>query len=229
MTRNVFDSLLEAAARLLEKPEPPAPEPAPAPPPAAEPPPAARKRHDQAEGAGDGSDVTFANFSKDALREGTFYKVTSLPSPLRTAPEPPGLSDLPPAAREAVEPFLRHFTVTNITLIQPDAPDQPGPYGRGEQGHQTWRLRNLDLQAAEYYRRRDSGALPTEPSEPKRRAVALTPAGRVEIRRDGASRWLMFVGDPPARAPEFATPFFDHGRREAEARFGRPEDGWSFD
>ena len=35
---------------------------------------------------GDGSDVTFANFSKDALREGTFYKVTSLPSPLRAAP-----------------------------------------------------------------------------------------------------------------------------------------------
>jgi len=39
---------------------------------------------------GDGSDVTFANFSKDALREGTFYKVTSLPSPLRAAPPAKG-------------------------------------------------------------------------------------------------------------------------------------------
>jgi len=177
MTRNVFDSLLEAAERLLEKPEPPAPEPAPAPPP---------------------------------------------------APEPPGLSGLPPAAREAAEPFLRRFTVTNITYMPADAPDQP-PYGRGEAGHQAWLLRNLEAQAAEYYRQRDSGALPAEPSEPKRRAVALTPAGRVEIRRDGASRWLLFVGEPPARVPEFATPFFYHGRREAEARFGRPKGGWNFD
>jgi len=146
-----------------------------------------------------------------------------------TTPEPPGLSDLPPAAREAVEPFLRHFTVTGITLIQPDAPDQPGPYGRGEAGHQAWLMRNLEAQAAEYYRRRDSGALLAEPSEPKRRAVAATPFGRVEIRRDGASRWLLFTGEPPARVPQFATPWYDHARRQAEARFGRPKGGWRFD
>ena len=116
---------------------------------------------------GDGSDVTFANFSKDALREGTFYKVTSLPSPLRTAPAPPGLDRLPPAAREAAEPFLRNLTVTGITLIQPDAPDQPGPYGRGEAGHRAWRLRNLELQAAEYYRRR-AGLPPLTDAERRR-------------------------------------------------------------
>jgi hypothetical protein len=139
------------------------------------------------------------------------------------------LDRLPPAAREAVGPFLRSFTVTNITYLPADAPDQPGPYGQGEQGHRVWLLRNLEAQAAEYYRQRDSGALPAEPSEPKRRAVALTPAGRVEIRRDGASRWLLFVGEPPARVPEFATPWYDHARREAEARFGRPKGGWQFD
>ena len=104
MTRNVFDSLLEAAERLLEKPEPPAPEPTPAPPPAA---------------------------------------------------EPPGLDHLPTPAREAVEPFLRHFAVTNITYLPPDAPDRPGPYGRGEAGHRAWLMRNLEARAAEYYRRRD--------------------------------------------------------------------------
>ena len=38
MTRNVFDSLLEAAARHLEQPEPPAPEPASEPPRTPEPP-----------------------------------------------------------------------------------------------------------------------------------------------------------------------------------------------
>ena len=122
MTRNVFDSLLEAAARLLEKPEPPAPEPAPAPPPAAEP---------------------------------------------ATTPEPPGLSDLPPAAREALEPLLRNLTVTGITLLPPGAPDQPGPYGRGEAGHRAWRLRNLELQAAEYYRARD-GLPPLTDAERRR-------------------------------------------------------------
>ena len=184
MTRNVFDSLLEAAERLLEKPEPPAPEPAPEPPPAAEPPP---------------------------------------------VPEPPGLSDLPAAAREAVEPFLRNLTVTGITLLSADAPEPAPPYGRGEVGHRAWLMHTLAAQTAEYYRQRDSGALPAEPSEPKRRAVALTPAGRVEIRRDGASRWLLFTGEPPARVPEFATPFFDHARREAEARFGSPSGGWNFD
>ena len=178
---------------------------------------------------GDGSDVTFANFSKDALREGTFYKVTSLPSPLRTAPEPPGLDRLPPPAREAARPFLERFEVRRVTLLPADAPEPEPPYGRGEAGHRAWLMRTLAAQAAEYYRQRDSGALPAEPSEPKRRAVALTPAGRVEIRRDGASRWLMFVGDPPAKVPQFATPFFDHGRREAEARFGRPKGGWRFD
>jgi len=177
---------------------------------------------------GDGSDVTFANFSKDALREGTFYKVTSLPSPLRTAPEPPGLDRLPPAASEAVEPFLRNLTVTGITLLPPDAPDQPRPYGLGEQGHQAWLLHNLEAQAAEY-RRAGERDTPAEPPEPKRRAIALTPAGRVEIRRDGSSRWLLFTGEPPARVPGFATPFFDHGRREAETRFGRPKGGWRFD
>ena len=171
MTRNVFDSLLEAAERLLEKPEPPAPPPA----------------------AG-----------------------------------PPGLDRLPPPARAAVEPFLRHFTVTGITLIQPDAPEPEPPYGRGEAGHRAWLMRNLELQAAEYRLAGESDT-PTEPSEPKRRAVAVTPTGHVEIRRDGASRWLLFTGEPPARVPEFATPWFDHARREAETRFGRPKGGWRFD
>jgi len=181
----------------------------------------------------DGSDVRFANFSKDALREGTFAFLTSDPSGSGAScpptPLPPGLDRLPDRARGAVEPFLRRFTVTNITYLPADAPDRPGPYGQGEAGHQAWRPRNLEAQAAEHYRGRDPGALPAEPSEPKRRAVALTPAGRVEIRRDGASRWLLFTGQPPARVPEFATPFFDHGRREAEARFGRPSGGWNFD
>lgn len=181
----------------------------------------------------DGSDVRFANFSKDALREGTFAFLTSDPSGSGAncppAPLPPGLSDLPPAAREAVEPFLRNLTVTGITLLPPGAPDQPGPYGRGEAGRRAWLLRNLEAQAAEYYRARDSGALPAEPPEPRRRAVALTPAGRVEIRKDGASRWLLFVGEPPTRLPGFATPWYDHARREVEARFGRPKGGWNFD
>jgi hypothetical protein len=132
------------------------------------------------------------------------------------------LDCLPPAVREAVEPFLANLTVTGITLLPSDAPDQPGPYGRGEAGHRAWLLRNLEAQAAETDK-------PTEPSEPKRRAVALTPAGRVEIRRDGPSRWLLFVGEPPARVPQFATPWYDHARREAEARFGRPKGGWNFD
>ena len=145
------------------------------------------------------------------------------------APEPPGLDCLPPAAREAVEPFLANLTVTSITLLPPDASEPEPPYGRGEAGHQAWLMRTLAAQAAEYYRQRDSGALPAEPSEPKRRAVALTPSGRVEIRKDGASRWLLFVGEPPARVPEFATPWYDHARREAEARFGRPKGGWQFD
>jgi hypothetical protein len=108
MMRNVFDSLLEAAERLLEKPEPPAPEPAPA------------------------------------------------------RPEPAGLADLPPAVRQAVEPFLRRFTVTNITRLPPNAPEPEPSYGRGEQGYQAWLLRNLELQAAEYYRARDGLPLLTD-------------------------------------------------------------------
>jgi len=179
----------------------------------------------------DGSDVRFANFSKDALREGTFAFLTSDPSgsgaSCPPAPLPPGLDRLPPAAREAVEPFLANLTVTSITLLPADAPDQP-PYGRGEAGHRAWLLRNLAAQAAECYRAGETDK-PAEPSEPKRRAVALTPAGRVEIRRDGAGRWLLFTGEPPARVPEFATPWYDHARREAEVRFGRPSGGWQFD
>jgi hypothetical protein len=183
MTRNVFDSLLEAAERLLEKPEPPAPEPTPEPPPAAEPPP---------------------------------------------TPEPPGLDRLPAPAREAVRPFLERFEVRRVTLLPPDVPEPEPPYGRGKQGHRAWLLRNLEAQAAEHRRAGESDK-PTEPSQPRRRAAAATPAGRVEIRRDGASRWLLFVGEPLARVPEFATPWFDHARREAEARFGRPKGGWRFD
>jgi hypothetical protein len=184
-------------------------------------------------GAADGSDVRFANFSKDALREGTFAFLTSDPSGSGAScpppPLPPGLDRLPPAAREAAHPFLERFEVRRVTLLPADAPDPEPPYCRGEAGHLAWRRASLAAQAAEYYRQRDSGALPAEPSEPKRRAVGLTPAGRVEIRRDGASRWLLFVGEPPARVPQFATPFFDHGRREAETRFGRPSGGWQFD
>lgn len=116
MTRNVFDSLLEAAERLLEKPEPPAP------PPAAEP---------------------------------------------ATTPDPPGLDRLPAPAREAVEPFLRNLTVTGITLLPADAPEPEPPYGRGEAGYRAWRLRNLELQAAEYYRARD-GLPPLTDAERRR-------------------------------------------------------------
>jgi len=76
-------------------------------------------------------------------------KPTPEPTPAR--PEPPGLSDLPPAVRQAVEPFLRRFTVINITYLPPDAPEPEPSYGRGEQGYQAWLLRNLELQAAEYY------------------------------------------------------------------------------
>jgi len=144
------------------------------------------------------------------------------------APEPPGLSDLPPAAREAVRPFLERFEVRRVTLLPPDAPEPEPPYGRGEAGHRAWLLRNLEAQAAEHYRAGESDT-PAEPSQPRRRAVALTPTGRVEIRRDGPSRWLLFVGEPPARVPGFATPWYDHARREAEARFGCPRGGWRFD
>jgi len=143
-------------------------------------------------------------------------------------PEPPGLDALPAPAREAVRPFLERFEVRRITLLPPGAPEPEPPYGRGEAGDQAWRLRNLEAQAAEYYRAGETDK-PAEPSEPKRRAVALTPAGRVEIRRDGASRWLLFTGELPARVPEFATPWYDHARREAEVRFGRPSGGWRFD
>jgi hypothetical protein len=77
------------------------------------------------------------------------------------------LSALPPAAREAVEPFLRNLTVTGITLLPPDAPEPEPPYGRGEAGHQAWRLRNLELQAAECYRARD-GLPPLTDAERRR-------------------------------------------------------------
>jgi len=163
MTRNVFDSLLEAAERLLEKPEPPAPEPAPAPPPAAEP---------------------------------------------ATTPEPPGLSALPPAAREAAGPFLRSFTVTNITYLPADAPDQPGPYERGEAGHRAWRLRNLELQAAEYYRARD-GLPPLTDAERRR---IMRPARRPSQANRPAQ---------PEPVPEPAATLPDDVRDQARAL------GWS--
>jgi hypothetical protein len=168
----------------------------------------------------------------EAVRRRRFEAIGRAPEPAPEpppTPEPPGLSDLPPAVREAARPFFERFEVRRITLLPVDAPEPEPPYGRGEAGHQTWLMRCLVAQAAEYYRQRDSGAMPAEPSEPKRRAVAATPAGRVEIRRDGASRWQLFVGEPPTRIPEFATPFFDHGCREAETRFGRPKGGWRFD
>jgi len=181
----------------------------------------------------DGSDVRFANFSKDALREGTFAFLTSDPSGSGAncppAPLPPGLDRLPAPAREAAEPFLANLTVTSITLLPADTPEPETPYGRGEAGHRAWLMRTLAAQAAEHYRQRDSGALPAEPSEPKRRALAATPSGRVEIHKGGPSRWLLFTGEPPAKVPQFATPFFDHARREAEARFGCPKGGWRFD
>jgi len=82
-------------------------------------------------------------------------------------PAPPGLDDLPPGVRVVVEPFLRRFTVTNITYLPADAPDQPGPYGRGEAGHRAWLMRNLELQAAEYYRVRD-GLPPLTDAERRR-------------------------------------------------------------
>jgi hypothetical protein len=39
------------------------------------------------------------------------------PDPAPAPPEPAGLADLPPAVREPVQPFLRRFTVTNITYL----------------------------------------------------------------------------------------------------------------
>ena len=47
--------------------------------------------------------------------------------PAPAPPEPAGLADLPPAVRQAIEPFLRRFTVTNITYLPAeDAPVPPG-------------------------------------------------------------------------------------------------------
>jgi hypothetical protein len=77
------------------------------------------------------------------------------------------LDRLPAPAREAVEPFLRNLTVTGITLLPADAPEPEPPYGRGEAGYRAWRLRNLELQAAEYYRARD-GLPPLTDAERRR-------------------------------------------------------------
>jgi hypothetical protein len=42
---------------------------------------------------------------------------TPTPEPTSAPPEPAGLADLPPAVRQAIEPFLRHFTVTRVVLV----------------------------------------------------------------------------------------------------------------
>jgi len=173
MTKNVFDSLLEAAERLLEEPAPAAP---------------------------------------------------------ATEPPPPGLPDLPPdlppELREAVEAFARHLTVTGGAVLPPDAPTPGAIYGAGEEGYRRWRLENLAEQAAEYCRTRGAASRP--PPEPARRAVAECGARRIEIRRCG-TRWLLFAGRPPRRVEWFATPFFDHARRQAEIWFGPPQGGWRLD
>jgi len=162
----------------------------------------------------DGSDVRFANFSKDALREGTFAFLTSDPSGSGAncppTPLPPGLDRLPPAAREAVEPFLRSFTVTNITYLPPDAPEPEPPYGRGETGHQAWRLRNIELQAAEYYRARD-GLPPLTDAERRR---IMRPARRPPQANRPAQ-------PEPLREPAATLP--DDVRLQAQAL------GWSAD
>jgi hypothetical protein len=142
------------------------------------------------------------------------------------APAPPGLDDLPPGVRVVVEPFLEHFSVTSITLLPPDAPTPGAIYGAGEAGYRKWRVENVTEQAAEHYRTRT--AAPRAPAEPARRAVGECAGKRVEIRRDG-TRWLLFTGQPPKRVEWFATPFYDHARRQAEIWYGPPTSGWHFD
>jgi len=93
-----------------------------------------------------------------------------------------GLAGLPPAVREAAEPFLNRFEVRRVTLLPSGAPEPESPFGLGEAGYRRWQASNLARQAAEF---RARGALPAEPPEPERRAVALCCGKPVEIRRDG--------------------------------------------
>jgi hypothetical protein len=77
--------------------------------------------------------------------------VTPEPEPER--PVPAGLADLSPAAREAVEPILRHFTVTNVALLLPPPPQPPRP--------------------APQSKRRPPPEAPAVPDEVRTRAIAL--------------------------------------------------------
>jgi hypothetical protein len=47
----------------------------------------------------------------------------------------------------------------------------------------------------------------------------------VELRRDGG-RWLMWVGKPPWRRKDFASPFMEHAQRTAVAWYGEPTKDW---
>jgi hypothetical protein len=58
------------------------------------------------------------------------------------------------------------------------------------------------------------------------RVTALCGTTTVELRRDG-SRWLMWVGTPPRRRKDFATPFVEHAQRTAVFWYGEARSGWT--
>ena len=71
------------------------------------------------------------------------------PDPAPARPEPAGLADLSPAVRQAIEPFLRHFTVTRVVLVPAeDAPVPPVATRQCRTEHQRRRPPRRELPEA---------------------------------------------------------------------------------